>query len=501
MAEPSTQGRALGVRFAIALGVVLLWAGTAGLAWFDVTSSEARQRDAAERDLVALADVVNALFLGEEARIDGELARLRTELRAQDAWAEPGAFEADAPDTTTDATPGDRDSIDGRRLKAALRRALTHIDAFASIEVVVAGHDGLRLVGVDRDEEGRARGSDWGPAERDGIAKAYWYAGEVSSAVESAGRRVERGEISFEGVVERPVIRAAVGLHEPGDLVQGVLVAAIDLTELSARIAEVIPTDQRMTLLSAEGRPLDPGARDQATLERLRALTTRVFGEPDGMQVFEADGALVLGRPLVRADGGVATTLALLEVEAPLTGAAAWLAGLWPVVLALFTLVAGCAVFFIFRAPASGSNRARTSDSSGAGEGLEPAIELVSEKIDLRDWLGDIRGCLEREAATRGLAIDLRCEKSMPPEFESDPGWLGALVVAMGREALDATAEEKVLVEVLEDAGDTLRVQVEAGGVELRPIAGMNEVALGFGGRFEARAAGRLVLIVPSVLG
>ena len=134
-------------------------------------------------------------------------------------------------------------------------------------------------------------------------------------------------------------------------------------------------------------------------------------------------------------------------------------------------------------------------------EGAAATLDLTSENVPLREWLADIRGCLEREAATRGLAVDVRCEKSLPTAFESDPGWLGGLVVAMGREALDATAEERILVEVLEDVGEALRVEVDAGDVTLRPVAGMNEVATGVGGRLESGTAGRLALIVPSVLG
>ena len=501
LAEASTERRSLRARLAIATGILVAWSATGGLAWLDVTTGEARARERAERSLMALADVVNALYLAEEGRIDGELARLRTELRAQGAWTEPGAFEVGPAEV---AKPGDRASIDGRRLEAALRRALTRVDAFSALEVVVAGHDGLRILGVERDEEGRARSIAWAPDEREGVAKASWYAGEVARAVESAGRRVERGEVAFEGVLERPIARAAVGRHEPGHLVQGALVAAIDLTDLSARLADVVPIDHRMTLLSVDGRPLDPTARDQSTLDRLLALATRVFEQAGPATSFEADGALVLGRPLVRAEDGVATTLALVEIEAPPTGVAAWLAGFWPIVLALFSVVAGLAIVFVFRS--GGAGRATPK---GLGKRIArdealtesgPAIELVPETVALREWLADIRGCLEREAATRGLAVDLRCEASMPPEFESDPGWLGGLVVAMGREALDATAEERVVVEVLEDAGDTLRVEVDAGGTPLRPIAGMNEVANGVGGRFESDDAGRLALVVPSVL-
>jgi len=502
LAEASTEARPRRVRLAIAVGVFVAWLATLGLAWLDVTTREATARDRAEQSLAALADVVSALYEAEEGRIDGELARLRTELRAQGAWAEPGAFDLE--EETEAARPGDRASIEGRRLEASLRRALTGVDAFSALEVVVAGHDGLRILGVERDEEGRARRMEWSAEAREGVAKAHWYAGEVGRAVESAGRRVERGEVGFEGVLERPTVRAVVGLHDAGQLVQGALVAAIDLTDLSGRLAEIVPADQRMTLLSVEGRPLDPTTRDRATLDRLATLTTRIFAATDGQGVFEADGALVLGRPLVRAEGGVATTLAVLEIEAPPRGAAAWLAGFWPLVIGLFTGVTGLALVFVFRRPVASEAAPRvqrTPVAAATQEGAAATLDLTSENVPLREWLADIRGCLEREAATRGLAVDVRCEKSLPTAFESDPGWLGGLVVAMGREALDATAEERILVEVLEDVGEALRVEVDAGDVTLRPVAGMNEVATGVGGRLESGTAGRLALIVPSVLG
>lgn len=496
LAEASTEARPRSVRLAIAGGLFFAWLATLGLAWLDVTRREATSRDRSEQSLTALAGVVSALYESEEERIDGELARLRAELRAQGTWAEPGAFDLD--EETEAARPGDRASIEGHRLEASLRRALTGVDGFSALEVVVADHDGLRILGVERDEEGRARRIEWSPGAREGVAKAHWYAGEVRRAVESAGRRVERGEVAFEGVLERPVVRAVVGLHDAGQLVQGALVAAIDLTDLSDRLAGIVPVDQRMTLLSVEGRPLDPTTGDRATLDRLATLTKRIFAETDGQGVFEADGALVLGRPLVRAKGGVATTLAVLEVQAPPRGAAAWLAGLWPAVLGLFTVVAGVALVFVLRRPVAAEAASRPQPAPVAA--TAPALDLTSEPVPLREWLADIRGCLEREAATRGLAVDVRCEKSMPAEFESDPGWLGGLVVAMGREALDATAEGRIVVEVFEDAGEALRVEVDAGDVPLQSVAGMNEVATGVGGRLEAGAAGRLALIVPAVL-
>ena len=138
--------------------------------------------------------------------------------------------------------------------------------------------------------------------------------------------------------------------------------------------------------------------------------------------------------------------------------------------LGLFTVVAGVALVFVLRRPVVAEAASRPQPAPVAA--AAPALDLTSEPVPLRAWLADIRGCLEREAATRGLAVDVRCEKSMPTEFESDPGWLGGLVVAMGREALDATAEGRIVVEVFEDAGEALRVEVDAAPGALLQVEG-----------------------------
>ena len=66
----------------------------------------------------------------------------------------------------------------------------------------------------------------------------------------------------------------------------------------------------------------------------------------------------------------------------------------------------------------------------------------------------------------------------------------------MGREALDATADDAIALAVSEsDAG--LRFEVEAGGVVLTPVAGMQTVARSLGARFEAGQEGRLSLVMP----
>ena len=122
------------------------------------------------------------------------------------------------------------------------------------------------------------------------------------------------------------------------------------------------------------------------------------------------------------------------------------------------------------------------------------------ERFVLRDWLADIRGCLEREAASRGLTLALRCEKSLPREIEQDPLWLGGLVVALGREALDATSASRVALEVWADADADLRFELDAGESDLTAGSGMGVIAERLGASLESSGRGRIAIVVPSVL-
>ena len=157
------------------------------------------------------------------------------------------------------------------------------------------------------------------------------------------------------------------------------------------------------------------------------------------------------------------------------------------------------AIVGLLRPRDSASSVAAPAGLSGENEDAA-GIALENESILIREWLADVRGCLEREAATRGLRFDLRCEKSLPEDLRSDPGWLGGLVVAMGREALDATDEEGVVLEVREGEGDSLRMEIDAGGVPLAPVGGMQQIASQMGARLEPAEAGRIALVLPAAL-
>ena len=495
-------------RAGLALLVLAVWMGTGGWAYFDIETRSEQSRVSTIERLEGVARVANLLFLAEESRVDGQLERLRTELRAQDVWANPSKVEPER----------GREEIDRRRLDGLMRRGLSDADSLSTLELIVAGHDGLFAHGFER--EGQAiRMTERAPAERVGIAKALWYADEVQRGVASSGRRVERGEVSFEAegvgddaevdaATERPLLRAAIGLHEPGELVQGVLVASIDLTRVARQLSGLANTAERVTLSSADGRPLDPSRATESEGSRWVDLTGRVLGSEFPPDAFVADGRIVLGRLLSHVDGSVTDLVVLIEADAPSIGVAAWLETAWPFALAGLSLVSPLAIGLLLRKRDAGglvgaqsnstvTDRARNHD--GVGVGADPII-VSPEAFALRAWLSDIRGCLEREAATRGLSLDLRCERSLPEAATSDPAWLGGLLVAMGREALDATSGERVVFEVIEDEGDTLRFEVDAGGVELCPVRGMREVAASVGGRLESAREGRLALVVPAIL-
>ena len=130
----------------------------------------------------------------------------------------------------------------------------------------------------------------------------------------------------------------------------------------------------------------------------------------------------------------------------------------------------------------------------------EESTPIRRERFVLRDWLADVRGCLEREAATRGLTLDLRCERSLPREIEQDPLWLGGLLVSLGREALDATRESRVALEVTGESDSALRFEIDAGDTDLAAVKGMHVIAGRLGAELDKRGPGRLAVVIPGTV-
>ncbi len=221
------------------------------------------------RDLSGMA---NRLYLADEARIDGLVERLRVELRAQELWS-------DSETVVALGTPGDeRTQIDARRLRGVLRRGLTANEDVSALELIVAGHDGLSTFRLERGSAGE-QPEVLDSAAREGIAKALWYADEVRRSVVSAGRRVERSDLAFEriGDAEHPIIRVAIGLHDPAELVQGAVVASINVGALAARLETIPAADARITLLMADGGRLTAPSAVSEIDARNAALAARIL--------------------------------------------------------------------------------------------------------------------------------------------------------------------------------------------------------------------------------
>ncbi len=527
------------------LGVGAILICLAGI-WFFGHISIQKERSAllAEhaQSLEDLGKLTQQLFLAEEEELDSLLIRIRSDLRADGNWAAQAApLSKRAPSLNASeeispkqfevqlgaAVTGDR----WRMVRADLKRGLSGRADLRGLELVVADQAGLTAVRVVRTRDGVSEEFDDPRADK-GIAKSIWYADEVRRAVAANGRRLERGTFSTSGVgeSERTIIRVALGLHAPSELVQGVLVATVDVAPVADSLAALAGTGIDSRILSLDGRALSSSKRvspptgteseaiTQTGPERDVSLASRISAQETREGAFEADQYLVSGFPLLRSDGGLSESIVLMETRLPPADLMAQASTPWGIGLIALTIFSGLAIVFLIRRgsvkdSASQENstapdtktRSLEAGATDAEEALaepspatgEPLAALARQSIVLRDWLGDVRGCLERDAATRGLSLNLKCERSLPQLIEQDPAWLGGLLIAMGQEALDATSEERVIVRVREDAHEVLRFEVDAGPIELKPVEGM--VALGneLGGHFESGRDGGLAFLMP----
>ena len=518
---PAAIKRGCGLRQLIlaSAGLVILCAALAGL---DLQSERARAIESGDAAMLELARVAAALREADEARLHALLARLRIELRSSGTWT--GLEPVDEGGSVAAiAAARQRDTL--------LRRAIEGSDDVRTVELVVAGPKGLVSASV---------GSEGGPgAPLDSIAgagadavaraKARWYSPVVQEAVRANGRRVARGSaVRASGPRgDDATIEVVLAVHDGEDLVQGVLIATIELSPLAKRLGGLASAATRFALVLPDGSPVMPSRHAP------RGSIASLLG-PDGQipgnaaEIVEGDGLRSLLQPVSMLEANGVELGFWLERDAPIAfGRAAmrspWLAVLFALTLLTVTLFAwdrdratrGLAagapamVPASRRAPVDARAGAQTASMQFEAQGSTartldvPAaapetLPVRHERFVLREWLADVRGCLEREAATRGLTVDLRCERVLPREIEQDPLWLGGLLVSLGREALDATASTRVALEVTDEGGDRLRFEVDAGDTDLAAAAGMGVIADRLGATIEGARRGRIAIVVPS---
>ncbi len=465
-----------------------------------------------------------ALREADEARIHALLARLRIELRSSGTWTGLER-EGDDGSAVANATARQRDTL--------LRRAIEGSDDVRSVELVVAGPKGLVSASVGAEGGPRrartARADADSNADEDARAKARWFSPVVRAAVEANGRRVARGRVEGASGAsgDDATVEVVLAVHDAEDLVQGVLIATIELAPLATRLGGLASAETRFALVLPDGTLISP------SLPAPRGAIVSLLGADglipgDAAEIVESEGLRSLLVPVSSRENDPVELAFWLERDAPIAYGHAAMGSPWPA--ALFALSLLTIALFAWdrdratrnaaagtvatpetprRAPVDAHAIARTAapkiESPGSAtrplettSGEPEPLPVRHERFVLREWLADVRGCLEREAATRGLTLDLRCERALPRAIEQDPLWLGGLLVSLGREALDATRSTRVALEVTDEGGDRLRFEVDAGDTDLAPAVGMGVIAGRLGATLEGPRRGRIAVVVPS---
>ncbi len=299
--------------------------------------------------------------------------------------------------------------------------------------------------------------------------------------------------------------------------------ATIDLGPLGTRLASLASAQTRFALVGPDGQRIGESTHPPTgKLESLLTDPSLDAGE-GAIPILAAFGRRSLIQAAPQAGQSASQIIFWLERDAPrsLFGAAfhsPWPLALGALALLFVTLIAWPgATASVTAAPgglAAFPTTAREGESRGAAERAlaaaasealhtdagEESTPIRRERFVLRDWLADVRGCLEREAATRGLTLDLRCERSLPREIEQDPLWLGGLLVSLGREALDATRASRVALEVTGESDSALRFEIDAGDTDLAAVTGMTVIAGRLGAEFDKRGPGRLAVVIPGTV-
>lgn len=511
----------------IGLSCVVLVVAAFGYGSFRQTDAAAKRLDAQRRDTLVeqvelAAERARAVFRED----DGRLSRLRLEIRSEIPWsadhlARDGVLWID-PEASR--FPGETDA---RRLHGLLRRALDDWPSAHALELLVAAEDGIWTHRVERRRDG-------GMAEP--VAKrtpqTLWYAPSVQKAIAAAGRLTAAGEIRWEpsqpdAKAEQPIGRRSIALQNPGAVTQGVLVASLEGRQWATSLAATGSESVQIDLQTGDGRSLrdgtTPRTEDASPTEATASVVATDSSTPDGTE--SASESAPVGASIVRSGEAYEIIQPLThnaaegesnDLQAPLRivgrasiPAQGWLAW-WQSdfrwgAAALLCLVA---LYEAIRRWSEGQRVVRYeaiqtaagklgSGTQAEADDPEDQPHLEAATFSLRDWLSDLRSCLERDAAEQERQLTMRCERAAAEEIASDAVQLGGLLVALGREALARTTGDGVAMEVSEEAGAGIRIEIAAGETTIRPAPAVRKLAASLGAHFVPCEAGRVALTVP----
>lgn len=528
----------------------ILTVGVPPLAFQDLRHRRQALLEARGDALEQLGRFAESSLRAEEARRSAALRQLRAALRRQGLWQqalgpapeEEADLEADLEaEGQADREKQDPQDAASRQLVSLLRRALQASDDLRAFLILMADERGISLHRFDGQAATAIAERPQAQSAPD-RAEDLWYAEDIRRAVAAAGRQVESSpwtwEAGGEGGGSRVGSRRTIALHDSGELVQGVLVAELDPSAWVVELAALPGSTGTLELRSVQGRSLVDAADPVDEADR-RAFewAARVRPEAGPAARFESDGRLIAGGRLEAGEAGARDLIWLARAPAPASvWASAWRSP-WSLGVLALGLATGLTGWSLGMRPEpavlaaeSDSVAPGSSDAqSGAREAPEAsppdpsppgaeAIESVDvideveapeaamppvagpEPFVLRDWLSDVRSCLEREAARRGLALEMRCARALPPEIESDPVGLGALLLALGRDALDGTAGDRISIDVVGGPDANLRFELDAGDGSLVPPTGLGVFARTLGAEIESRSDHRVALVLARTL-
>lgn len=367
------------------------------------------------------------------------------------------------------------------------------------------------------------------------------------------------GQGSGEGRGSQAAARRTIALHDSDDLIQGVLVAELDPSVWIAELSSRAGSAGTLELRSLQGRSLVDAVDEVDELDR-RALEWAAQPRPSGAAagLFESHGRLIAGGRLEASGATGSGLIWIARTAAPASLWTSAGRSPWSLAVLALILATGLTGWSLGVGPEPGGGEASDSaapeasdppcgarenpgtgrladespgsseaiDEGGAVDGVEPvgrriepldpnakreAVDEVDEvdEVDasmspgaepepfvLRDWLSDVRSCLEREAARRGLALEMRCARGLPAEIESDPVALGALLLALGRDALDETAGTGISIDIVGSPEADLRFELDVGDGSLLPPPGLGRFARTLGAEIELDSDHRIALVL-----